>query len=204
MMLNMIFNWDQGKSSMPVSLVLDASGFLTGELSAGGTNSVVPASDGTYIGSIIPGTVVGPGGYAGYLGLGPVPVATTAWNTTSRYDCATGNCYGVNPSGVLPLLYDTASNPNDYTPNTGGAIGGSPIQDGVFKGSSINFDITALVVTAYDSAGIIAPECEVYGGVVDTAYCHGDPPIPVPAAAWLFASGLVGLASTARRQKRDS
>ncbi|HHZ88239.1 MAG TPA: VPLPA-CTERM sorting domain-containing protein, partial [Chromatiaceae bacterium] len=50
-------------------------------------------------------------------------------------------------------------------------IGGSPMIDGPFAGFSANFDITAIHITN----------------------------VPVPAAVWLFGSGLVGLAGIARR-----
>jgi hypothetical protein len=55
-------------------------------------------------------------------------------------------------------------------------IGGSPMIDGPFAGFNLNFDITAIHVSYVN-------------------------PIPVPAAVWLFGSGLVGLAGLARRKK---
>ena len=55
-------------------------------------------------------------------------------------------------------------------------IGGSPMDSGPFSNYSINLDLTSLTFTAVSS-------------------------VPVPAAVWLFASGLVGLAGVARRRK---
>ena len=164
---NMLFNWN-GTNGIPVSLVLDAAGFFTN-----GASAATPASDGTYVGATVPGTVTGPGGYAGYLGLGPVPMATTAYNTTNSIACDAG-CAGVSPSGLLPLVVDTAANANDFTANTGGTIGGSPMQAGPFAGSSANFDVTALSFTGQE--------------------------VPVPAAVWLFGSGLISLIGFARRK----
>ena len=86
----------------------------------------------------------------------------------------TRSSFGRYPSGALPLILDEAANPNDYTANTGGSIGGSPQQTGSFQGSSINFDIVTLTETTV---------------------------VPVPAAAWLFGSGLLGLVGVARRKK---
>lgn len=167
---NMLFDWN-GNIGNPVSMVMDGSGFLAGEYSSGGATSARPASDGTYVGDYVPDTVVGPGGYAGYLGLGPIPLATTAWNTSFGPGCSLGDCLGVGESGVLPLIFDTALNDNDYVPNTGGAIGGSPLVDGPFERMNINFNIENMA-----------------------------PAVPVPAAVWLFGSGLLGLIGVARRK----
>ncbi len=59
---------------------------------------------------------------------------------------------------------------------TDDGIGGSPIDNGVFSTFNANFDFTSLTV---------APIALV----------------PVPAAVWLFGSGLLGLAGLARRRK---
>lgn len=188
---NMLFNWN-GTNGIPVSLVLDAAGFFTN-----GASAAIPASDGTYVGATVPGTVTGPGGYAGYLGLGPVPMATTAWNTTNSAACDAG-CTGVSPSGVLPLVQDTAANSNDYIANTGGTIGGNPMQAGPFAGSNANFDVTGLTSTGFDPNGSIAPFCDFDPS---GQLCAPPPAVPVPAAVWLFGSGLLGLVGVARRRK---
>ena len=188
MLGNMLFNWN-GNNGIPVSMIMDASGFFAGELSPGGANSAVPASDGTYVGEFVPGTVTGPGGYAGYLGLGPVPIATTAWDTSLAAGCAAGvdanfanntggGCMGVAISGALPLIFDNTPSGNyvnDYTANVGGNIGGSPMVDGPFTGLSATFDFVSLE---------IAPSV-----------------VPLPSAVWLFGSGIVGLIGAARRKK---
>lgn len=213
---NMLFNWN-GVNGIPVSLVLDAAGFFANELTQGGANSAIPASDGSYTGSgsntnvgtsgNLTGTVNGPGGYAGYLSIGPVPIATTAYNTTNGVGCSAGvdanysdniggGCIGVAASGLMPLVVDTATNvAYDYVPNTGGTIGGSPMQDGPFQGNSANFDVLTLTFTSQDPGGSIAPFCEFNIGC--------PPEIPVPAAVWLFGSGLLGLVGVARRKKSE-
>ena len=55
-------------------------------------------------------------------------------------------------------------------------IGGSPMDNGPFSSYNFNIDMTSLTFIAVSS-------------------------VPVPAAVWLFASGLVGLAGVARRRK---
>jgi hypothetical protein len=178
---NMLFNWN-GTNGIPVSIVLDAAGFFAGELTSGGANSATPASDGTYINPTW-----------GYLGVGPVPIATTAWNTTDN--CTSGvDCMGNGVNGILPLIYDTAPN-NAYDGiNTGGTIGGSPMLDGPFAGSNANFDVTSMTFVSSDPEGSLPPNC-------DFGINCGPPEVPVPAAVWLFGSGLLGLVGVARRKK---
>ena len=187
---NMLLNWN-GTTGMPVSIVWDIAGLQTA-IDAGLNNGDVvsgvgaePASDGIYAGTQpgLTGTGTGPGGFPGYLALGPTPIATTTWNTSLAPGCTLGvdsnftnnlggGCLGVDPSGGLPLLVDTVVSAGDYTPGQQG-IGGSPMPDGPLIGSNINFDVTSLTVTS----------------------------VPVPAAVWLFGSGLLGLMGVARRRR---
>jgi hypothetical protein len=60
-------------------------------------------------------------------------------------------------------------------------ISGSPMVDGPFYGAIVNFDIgsgNSLTVTSVNSSVV-----------------------PIPAAVWLFGSGLIGLIGLARRKK---
>ncbi len=144
---NMLFNWN-GNNGIPVSIVLDGAGFFgAGPYTVGQTISGVgatPASNG-----------IKKGAYP----IGPAPVATTTWNTTTVPGAGMGSAV----SGQLPLIADT--------------IGGSPMIAGPFTGYNANFDITSITVTSVVSA------------------------VPVPAAVWLFGSGLLGLVGIARRKK---
>jgi hypothetical protein len=54
-------------------------------------------------------------------------------------------------------------------------VGGSPMDNGPFPGFNANFDITSVHVTSVST-------------------------VPVPAAVWLFGSGLLGLVGVARRK----
>ena len=179
---NALFDWN-GSYNIPVSLVWDAAG-LFGNLN-GAIGGFLGGCTGTSC--TIAGTGATPasdGTYTnatiGTLALGPTPLATTTFNTTNAAGCVTSACLGVNPSGVLPLITDTASNSNKgyYTPGNTIGVGGNPMQDGPFIGFNANFDATSLTVTGYTPAAI-----------------------PVPAAVWLFGSGLLGLVGVARRKK---
>lgn len=182
---NMLFNWNTN-TGIPVSMVLDASGFLSGELTSGGPMGAVPASDGTWIDTTW-----------GYLNTGPVPMATTSWNTTNHSNCVESNCTGNGTSGMLPFIADTAINTNDFDLTTptysdlaNDGVGGSPIQNGVFPGFNFNIDFTALTITNPDAGGSIT--------AFDVA-----PEVPVPAAVWLFSSGMLGLIGVARRKRSE-
>jgi len=217
-MANMTFSWNTN-FNIPVSLVLDASGMfgamgdgtLFGPLGTPNISATVsgvgatPAADGTYVSA----TIGKAGSNAGYLSLGPTPIATTEWNTTASAAClaiagcgfegpglTAGTTGGVAVSGVLDLVTDTATNTNEYTFGDGVGIGGNPMAAGPFGGFNANFDITDLKMTAVDPAGSIP--------VVGSVFQNSPPPVaavPVPAAVWLFGSGLMGLVGVARRRK---
>jgi hypothetical protein len=202
---NMLFNWN-GNNGIPVSIVMDAAGFFgatpsmwsDGVLNQAdvGATGALPASDGTYTNPTF-----------GYLNTGPVPMATTSWDVTRAAACGTaaGACMGVGTSGVMPLVADTTANPNKYdmtTPTTGDlanqGIGGVPMWDGPFKGDNANFDILSMTMTNPDAGYTIAANCNFD----PSGNCFQPPAaVPVPAAVWLFGSGLLGLVGVARRKK---
>ena len=62
-------------------------------------------------------------------------------------------------------------------------IGGSPMSTTPFADHNANFDMR--VITFVGCSADCTP-----------------PPIPVPAAVWLFGSGLLGLVGVARRRKQ--
>jgi len=153
---NMGFSWN-GTVGIPTSIVLDGAGFF-GALQGGLTTSDVIAGTGSLGAS--DDFLFNFGKFSYTLPIGPVPMATTTWNTT---DIGTV-VIGTNPSGTLPLVDD--------------GIGGSPMKAGPFPGFNANFDIQSITVTNITN------------------------PVPVPAAVWLFGSGLLGLVGVARRKKK--
>jgi hypothetical protein len=86
---------------------------------------------------------------------------------------------------MLPLVEDTIADAAEDTAILGGdktGIGGSPMLSGPFPGYNANFDVDTITITGLT---IVDPE-----------------PVPLPAAVWLFGSGLLGLLGIARRKKR--
>jgi len=178
---NMGFNWNS-TNGIPVSLIMDATGFfgnVAGGLTVsqsltGGTFGALGASDNT-------DTLIGAGGTT--YPIGPTLMATIVQNTTNIGVVA----LGTNPSGTLPMVTDTVV---DVT-NGDLGIGGSPMQAGPFPAFNANFDITSMHVDTCTDTGTGTDACQVAA-------------VPVPAAVWLFGSGLLGLVGIARRKKRNS
>lgn len=134
-------------------------------------------------------------GLFGALGGGIPPVGSVldqAACAAIPLPCALPASDGVNkgkiPIGVVPIAtssFNTTGQTGVSTTlgqlslGTDDGIGGSPMDNGPFSGFNANFDITSVTVTAVT------------------------PAIPIPAAVWLFGSGLVGLVGVARRRKKS-
>ena len=92
---------------------------------------------------------------------------------------ATDGIKGNLPMGPVPVATSTLD--TDGVSITGDdGIGGSPMDNGPFEGFSVNLDMTSVTMTSI----------------------HNFPqPVPIPAAVWLFGSGLICLVGFARRKK---
>lgn len=193
---NGLWNWG-GNTNMPFSIVWDASGLFDAmpTIYANGNGTVISgvgvrgAVDGSFVGGVPAGAAhfePYASSSSGYMDLGLVPMATTKWNATPL--CAPVNtftCLGVNPSGALPLVADNAANLYDYNPlylggdgSASNGIAGSPMLGGPFMDYNLSMDIATMTVT-----NVVVPQ------------------VPLPAAAWLFGSGLAGLVTMARRKR---
>jgi len=90
----------------------------------------------------------------------------------------------IGPAPIATSTYNVAGSTGFGTTlgqlslGTDDGIGGSPMDNGPFTDFNANFDITSVTVTSVVTS-----------------------PVPVPAAVWLFGSGLIGLAGVARRRK---
>jgi len=172
----MLFSWNGGGHS--VSIVLDASGMF-GALKAGafatGPTSTISGT------GALPATDSFNFGSAKtplLLPLGPSPIATKTMNTGSGCDGAViatqANAYTINPnmSVVGTCMTGMADD----------GIGGDPMASSAFGLHNANFDIS----TVHFDSFVPTPTAAV----------------PVPAAVWLFGSGLLGLVGIARRKKK--
>ena len=172
----MLFSW--GGGGHPVSIVLDGSGMF-GAI-AGGAFADGPTSTISGVGALpatngldFDSTIKGVKAFP----LGPSPIATTTTNTNSA--CAgvaitqQVNAYTIS---TLPA-FSTC-----FPLNTSDTIGGSPFTAYSFTGFNPNFDVTSVHLDSIS----MAPSG-----------------VPVPAAVWLFGSGLLGLMGLARRKKNN-
>jgi hypothetical protein len=113
-------------------------------------------------------------GSKGKFPVAPVPMATTSLDT-QLISTASAACAADVANGDANG-HCLGLNPSSELGVIAGddGIGGSPMIDGPFAGFNANFDITAIHITN----------------------------VPVPAAVWLFGSGLVGLAGIASRRRQ--
>ena len=111
----------------------------------------------------------------------------------SGYQVAFGLLFSWSGNNNIPVLavFDcgpgtagSACTPVDVgdgaTPSTGDGTPGTAMQAGPFAGQSAVFN----------------------GTLLDTVAFSGTSAVPIPAAAWLFGSGLLGLAGVARRRTK--
>lgn len=170
---SMLFSWNGLGHS--VSIVLDASGMFAniGAAIGGGPTSTISGVGALpATDSLNFGTAKSPL----LLPLGPSPAATTTFNTAAGCDGLTlatqTNAHTIVTNGAnVATCVGTGL--------TSDGIGGDPMSSTAFSGFNANFDITSV---HFDS---FVPS----------------PVVPVPAAVWLFGSGLAGLAAIGRRRQ---
>lgn len=172
----MLFSWNGGGHS--VSIVMNAGGMfgaIAGGAFAGGPTSTISG-----VGALpaTDGTNFGTSTTPQFYPLGAAPAATMTMNTGA-------GCNGLSLATVVNAYTITTNFSALGTCTTGMAddgIGGSPMSSSAFGGFNANFDILGV---HFDS--MVMTPTEV---------------VPVPAAVWLFGSGLLGLAGIARRKKK--
>ena len=101
---------------------------------------------------------------------GTIKMGNLAMATTGWNTTLVGPACTGTPGGTC-----MGRNPSGGLPLIADSVGGSPILDGPTLGYSANFDVQSMKVTAVTT-------------------------VPVPAAAWLLGSGMVGLFGLARRR----
>jgi hypothetical protein len=121
---------------------------------------------------------------AGLFGALPTAGTSTTISGVGAIPASNG-MKGNLPIGAAPMATTTFNTDFNVNPGCAGTascltgndtIGGDPMDNGPFTGFSANFDITSVHVTSVST-------------------------VPVPAAVWLFGSGLLGLVGVARRKR---
>jgi hypothetical protein len=171
----MLFSWNGGGHS--VSIVLDASGLFANlnTMLAGGPTSTVSG-----VGALpaTDGLDFKSGSGVVTYPLGPSPIATKTLNALgceAQLLATQVNAMTINPTGNIDNC--------DLSQDDG--IGGSPMVSGAVPNYNINLDMTSVH----------------YDGFVVCTECPPPPGVPLPAAVWLFGSGLLGLIGLARRKQ---
>lgn len=114
--------------------------------------------------------------------------------TDPIYDLLGGNLNLSATAGKLALFRTTATGASTtaVTPNLVDLVGyGTTANFSLYPAMASNLSITTAAIRTTDSNG-------------RTVFVAGTPepnPVPVPAAAWLLGSGLIGLVGIRRRQK---
>ncbi len=125
---------------------------------------------------------------AGFFANVPAPGASVTIGTgcagcatSSTADAAVGSPAVIGAVPMAMTNYNTAGTTmGSLFPLTDDGISGSPMTTAPFPGFNANFDFTSINATN-TSVG----------------------EVPVPAAVWLFGSGLMGLVGVARRRRRS-
>ena len=123
----------------------------------------------------------------------------SVWNVDNS---ATISGQGDSTSGSLDAW--TTGTDSNWTPGTPGTAAGSGSGSalvaagaGSWTGAVVNFGNVGAAWTAFDGT----PYTEKFNITVNGV---APPEIPIPAAVWLFGSGLLGLVGVARRKKSQS
>jgi len=174
---NMLFDWG-GNNNIAVEVILDGSGLFAAMPGMfAGTAMTVDQASCAVAGSgcveaASENTNNGTPKNPEFFPMGAIPVATTTYNVNNAGTAIGGGTFSTD-DGVT----NTAYADNDD-------VAGTPMDNGPFIGFNASFDMMSVTMTGCLSE------------------CGGPAEVPVPAAVWLFGSGLVGLAGVARRRKQ--
>ena len=129
--------------------------------------------------------------YMGYSSIQSGPSDLLGAGYTTAVDSISGSMKFVD--GVLSGIDLSAAVTLTYL--TEGAIGANTPHEGVFTIDGLDFSLLA-GISSYDATAVGSP---VWGWNV-TGDVSGVYEVPVPAAAWLFGSALLGLAGAKRKK----
>lgn len=173
---SMLFSWNGLGHS--VSIVLDGSGLFANMLTMI-TNG--PTSTVSGVGALPAsnGVDFDPSKNVKTYPLGPIPVATKSLNTGAGCD-GLALATQVNAYSIVTNLANVGTCTTGMVDD---GVGGDPMTSYAIP-FNMNFDLTSVHLD-YPWQCLSCPP----------------PPVPVPPAAWLFGSGLLGLIGLARRRR---
>jgi len=191
-------NTDTGRGSISINPfefysmgVLTTTYFDFGSINGDPSNFLLANIDFNLGGNVFKAQIVlDDTGFLGALSKG-IPTEGTIFDQTScEIDLTCGvpasndiaqNQYSIGSALISTTSFNTVGQTglgttiDQLSLGTDDGIGGSPMDNGIFLGNSINYDITSITVTNVSA-------------------------VPLPAAVWLFASGFIGLISIAKRK----
>lgn len=163
--------------------------------------AIAPASDGTKLtlGSPTPAGkyVDQPWNFFSAVGQHKVIGSGLSMVSANEIDMTGWTVYWGNPAGDIDMGAGVASSDSRSVDQDGLlAVGNTAVltcDDGNVCGDGANFEL--------DYSAVVPPGVPGFSGVLYTLHLEGTiSEIPVPAAVWLFGSGLLGLVGVARRK----
>jgi hypothetical protein len=149
--------------------------------------------------ALITGTKVAQFGFNFMSNTVPVGFSITGLPSAWVYDVAIDSQEGFNGFGKFDVDVHDGGSAGRLSPLTFSVSTGSVADYVALSSGGSEPSLFSIHVTDLDASG--SGFCDGSGCDVITGYAGGGTLVPVPAAVWLFGSGLLGLVGIGRRRK---